>query len=113
MKLEVGQYIRFKDKREIEYIRKVIDGYQKGLYGCKVDIEANNVPYVSLKNVVKASFNIIDLIEAGDYVNGYEVEFIDKENKMIICYTATFEEKEIETVVTKEQFEQMKYKVEV
>lgn len=67
----------------------------------------------------KASNNIIDLIEVGDYVNGVEV--IDKEldnfneiylqcgvGDYVIC---TYEVKDIKTIVTKEQFEAIKYEV--
>ena len=118
MKLEIGMYVRFKDKRGNEYIRKVIAGYKKGWYGCKVDIEANNVPYVSLKNVIKASYNIIDLIEVGDYVNGFRVENIYNPTgnevfwiKLSCNPIDNYKNEDIKSIVTKEQFEQMSYKV--
>ena len=71
------------------------------------------------QQVVNHSKNIIDLIEVGDYVNGYKVGMIDIDNfdeegtnkKYLLCGgTAIFEE-EIESIVTKEQFAQMEYKV--
>ncbi len=71
------------------------------------------------EDVSKASHNIIDLIEIGDYVNGIQV--IDKEidnlnGKYLQCgvgdyVICTYYSNEIEDVVTKEQFSQMEYKV--
>ena len=68
------------------------------------------------KDIIKASHNIIDLIEVGDYVNGkevicnekYELKLADIEGNWGIRFV---EEPEIETIVTKEQFESMAYKV--
>jgi hypothetical protein len=70
---------------------------------------------------IKASHNIIDLIEVDDYVNGKKVirkweepfgEFVGQ-----IFIKLDGEEtiptlRKIETIVTKEQFESMSYKVE-
>lgn len=69
-------------------------------------------------NVKNASLNLIDLIEVGDYVNGYNVSatylegtnyYIKLENE----YTdgKRIYNKDIKSIVTKEQFEQMSYKV--
>lgn len=81
---------------------------------------------VSTIMVAKHSFNLIDLIEVGDYVNGYKVlyncEETEKEQcngeyrKCIIVATGkTGEWKmidwDIESIVTREQFEDMKYVV--
>lgn len=63
------------------------------------------------KYMVNCSYNIIDLIEVGDYVNGFPV--IHKENDILKCgLLVQFKENEIKSIVTKEQFEQMAYKVE-
>lgn len=72
------------------------------------------------KVVKKHSFNIIDLIEAGDYVNGKEVimdlkkskEWYKSKDDFITCKDYTFEEKEIKGVVTKQQFKEMEYRVD-
>ena len=67
--------------------------------------------------ILKASFNIIDLIEVGDYVNGYKVTYIDKDNQIIRVDgfgwgTNIIRKDNIKNIVTKEQFEAMKYVVE-
>ena len=72
------------------------------------------------KYIIKASFNIIDLVEVGDYVNGYPIyEIIEYEdntraivigddNKSIIWEESS---QYIKSIVTKEQFEAMAYRV--
>lgn len=66
--------------------------------------------YINKDTIKKASHNIIDLIEVGDYVNGFPV--IHKENDILKCgLLVQFKENEIKSIVTKEQFEQMAYKV--
>lgn len=124
MELEVGMYVRFKDKRKNTYIRKVIDGYKKGWYGCRVDKDANNVPYVSQKNILKTSYNIIDLIEVGDIVNDKKIVDIgcltngpEEGTKTIDYYIAPntvyyFKNENIKSIVTREEFESRKYEVE-
>ena len=58
----------------------------------------------------KASYNIIDLIEVGDYVNGYEVTSKDQ-FLGIGNHDWYIADHEIKSIVTKEQFESMSYKV--
>lgn len=88
----------------------------------------------SVKEIIKASYDIIDLIEVGDYVNGYYVSkiwekdeithYVDgipikrKEREIVIQAPSyggieILKNKNIKSIVTKEQFEQMSYKVEV
>ena len=71
--------------------------------------------------VLKSSYNIIDLIQVGDYVNGYPVYetiecpdntraiVIADDNKSIIWEESS---QYIKSILTKEQFESMKYEVE-
>jgi hypothetical protein len=72
----------------------------------------------------KHSENIIDLIEVGDYVNGYKITDyteIDKYNDEKILYAdlnvnssseyIAIHNEDIKSIVTKEQFESMEYKV--
>jgi hypothetical protein len=69
--------------------------------------------------MVKASHNIIDLIEVGDYVNGERVwtdtnGFYFKKGTMWVGDLEQgdfLEDIKIETIVTREQFEAMQYKV--
>lgn len=59
--------------------------------------------------------NIIDLIEVGDYVNGYKVTYIAGHYITVESddnYDLSFEEQDIKTIVTKEQFENMEYRLE-
>ena len=65
--------------------------------------------------IIKSSPNIIDLIQVGDYVNGKEIEqIIDNElyfETSDMASIISFKEKDIKSIVTKEQFEIMEYKV--
>ena len=82
----------------------------------KNDFECSLPTYM----ITKASHNIIDLIEVGDYVNGYPVyETIDypdntraiviaDDNKSIIWEESS---QYIKSILTREQYESMKYEV--
>jgi hypothetical protein len=135
MKLEVGMYVRFKDKKGATYIRKLTklaNEYPQKLYGMEIDEEANYSPYLSLKNILKASNNIIDLIEVGDLIEHEkigikQIKDKDKYNQYIwysknhnpstcdiedaITFEAFNSEFEVGniSIVTKEQFENIKY----
>lgn len=66
--------------------------------------------------VIKSSPNIIDLIEVGDYVNGHRVTnfMLDNGKKIGVFVEATawgYDADEIKSIVTREQFSQMEYKV--
>lgn len=62
------------------------------------------------KYMVNCSYDITDLIEVGDYVNGFPV--IHKENDILKCgLLVRFKENEIKSIVTKEQFSSMEYKI--
>ena len=101
MKLEIGMYVRTK-KGKIWTInsQQAISGHRK--------------------DIINASHNIIDLIEVGDYVNGYPIyeilEYKDNtraiviadDNKSIIWQESS---QDIKSIVTKEQFESMSYKL--
>ena len=117
MKLEVGMYVKTKNG----YICKIINVNDFREPNMKYGVEANylkDVMFIGDDDVVKASYNIIDILEVGDYVNGYPiyeiVEYeddtraivIDDDNKSII-----WKKQDIKSVVTHEQMEQMAYKV--
>ena len=66
--------------------------------------------YINKDTIKKASYNITDILEIGDYINGFPV--IHKENDILKCgLLVQFKENDIKSIVTKEQFEQMAYKV--
>ena len=76
------------------------------------DDELKNVK----ESIVKSSPNIIDLIEVGDYVNGLKVMEVNNEIKgfgtiVFDKYTSIMEDY-IYSIVTKEQFEQIEYKID-
>lgn len=147
-KLEVGMYIRT-DKGFIAKVKEFKHDYTKGKrlvddYSVKEVVEN----YLSLdgnqcrliesidysippcypsdeeldeikSHILKASHNIIDLIEVGDYVNGEIVTKISLDNiecnYIEIGYTYNrrgLRNKDIKSIVTREQFEAMEYKVE-
>ena len=101
MELKVGMYIRTRDENisKIKYINKFI----------YTDKQRYGKHYIE-----KASENIIDLIEVGDYVNGEKVQFITKKRQLLTNGGYDILEKYtgISSIVTKEQFESMKYIVE-
>lgn len=69
------------------------------------------------KIILKHSSNIIDLIEVGDYVNGEQIDFINiskvGNKRLLIRDNIYFFDKysSIKSIVTKEQFKEMEYKV--
>lgn len=116
MKLEVGMYIRTKDG----IIDKVIIDYNGHCASpnceCKHISCAKN--YYDEDKIVKASYNIIDLISRFDLVNEHLVICKMYENEkdiptIIKCVgDYYFREEDIKSVITHEQMEQMEYKVE-
>ena len=121
MKLEVGQFARLKSG----YICKIININDFREPNMKYGVEANylrDIMFIGDNDIAKASYNIIDILEVGDYVNGNKVIEIEKNYKFIdgtirdILWTDTKMQKAIwdetiKSIVTKEQFEQMAYKV--
>ena len=87
----------------------------------KVDEEKKNIQineFMNMrgsKDILKHSKNIIDLIEEGDYVNGYRVDEvrISSFNSMLFCndYHIEIQEYQIKSIVTKEQFKSVEYEV--
>ena len=68
---------------------------------------------VDINNIIKSSPNIIDLIKVGDFVNGKEVLEIKKFGSFngIKVFGDIYYNKEIKSIVTKEQFEAIQYKI--
>ena len=127
MKLEIGKFIR------TPYgIRKIVnitkdDGYGKPKVRV-IELDRHlNTPYkfdyifYTDENVIKkckTSYNIIDILEVGDYVNGYPiyeiVEYEDDTRAIVIANdnkSIIWEKQDIKSVVTKEQFKNMEYRI--
>ena len=121
MKLEVGMYAYSKSCREFG-IGKIVNirENEQDLKGDLIDVQYKYTKLAIIDSDLVASFNIVDLIEEGDYVNGHRVEYID-DCKGAMRKFYWFDEYEthqcghsfekIKLIVTKEQFEQMSYKV--
>lgn len=133
MRISKGMYIRteygisriveFRERKNnlsCYYLDKNIMGEEKYLSNCIYDYK-----YYT-DQILKASFNLIDLIEFGDIVKTpkgkFEVGYVDNnviytlDSKIIACLRTDehlcFENKIINSIITKEQFNSMKYVVE-
>ena len=124
MKLEEGMYVRTKDGIIGKYnVIKELTNVPtlNGYYEAK-EIKREYIDNKLYRNyvVVKASHNIIDLIEVGDYVNGEKVGYIDDCDGAMKEYYYDYEDsnrdvghyfEEIKSIVTKEAFESISYEV--
>lgn len=121
MKLEIGQFARLKS------------GYSDELGIGKIDFVANcGVATIDFKNkklgiftedIIKASYNIIDLIELGDILvddTNRKLEVLSIDNELMVRNTGLIYDNNyylpiksiaIKSVITHEQMEQMAYKV--
>ena len=81
--------------------------------GNKIYYLNGDYTWVDVSAVANFSDNIIDLIEVGDYVNGYKVIYVYP-NLIKVDSTDIWEihSRDIKSIVTKEQFESVKYEVE-
>lgn len=122
MEIEVGEYVRTK----AGYIAKITEIDNFIWFNEKINKESGIVVYelskTEFKNlVVKHSFNIIDLIEEDDYINGEKVTAIYDEykNDGHIKFETNYEgryrdymDEDIKTIVTKEMFASAEYREE-
>ena len=127
MEISEGMYVK--------YIRGMINGYVPPKIAKATDcsdkdlIKIDNGQVILRNDILKASYNIIDLIEEGDYVNGMEVIAKDSDNRLYVpedlgqpydrefsngCFEYTLLDKnfEIKSVVTKEVFKANEYRME-
>ena len=122
MKSEVGMYVRTNDG----YINKIkkVNKFNVLVYGRDLFGEELNIPN---NEITKASYNIIDILEENDYINGLRVEKnkygelytsyvyyggdIGKQCEVYTTWLKELKEDMIYSVVTHEQMEQMAYKV--
>ena len=123
--MDVGNYVRTKNGIIGKIERKQLIGYSDWtidtLYYNDDEIIDNWTCGIKEYDVIKSSPNIIDLIEVGDYVNGYLVKSVDDngvyidipfvDDQSIGCNEDLIRPNQIKSIVTKEQFESMKYEV--
>lgn len=114
MEIQVGEYIRTLDG--IKKIVKINEGKLSTYYGKYIVFpEYKNSKSINVKNIIKHSFNIIDLIQEGDYVNGKKV--LDNVSNAFLEVSSSnlgnnrIFARMIKSIVTKEQFERMEYEV--
>lgn len=127
MKLKVGMYLRCSGADdEYPIIQKITKLESPGRFGWKYKVFTDKCgfwfidsPDIEIEKA-KYSFDIIDLIEVGDYVNGYKIGYIDDLKGSMKQFYYIHEdpridvghwEEEIKSVVTKEQFENMEYRI--
>ena len=122
-KIEIGEYGRTnKGKIFIFAWLENLDGKRyinKVLLGNGKIFENKFYYFDDGEEIVKHSRQLIDLIECGDFVNGMEILHIE-DNKLYVEWNNEFEEftgflenKDIKTILTKEQYMANCYKVEV
>lgn len=120
MELKEGMYVR--TNTAIHKIFKIDENKTVWKYKCdKKDTGEwdGSYEYILIKKeqVLKASFDIIDLLQPGDYVNGKEVLDINIIHKELHINTENdilciIKERDIKSIVTKERFKSMEYEVE-
>lgn len=118
MKLEVGMYARTKHNG----IQKVAGHHDNKIEFITRYGEGFIIVYKKIEDfVVKTSHNLIDLIEVGDYVNGYKVIstpiglnnkkllYLDCSNEMLSVIGLDDFKIDIKEILTKEQYNSNKY----
>ena len=114
--IEVGEFVRTTKGLITKIISIEIEEYEDGTSEIFIETELNPgyLDY-TIEDIVKHSKQLIDLIEAGDYVNGHLVEEVRIScfDSLIFVheYEIELREKDIKTILTKEQFEANCYKV--
>ena len=121
-KINIGMYVRTKDGiiAKVDYIDNDTIFFDKELYrtyGDSIDfLEKDN-----LERIVKASYNIIDILEAVDFVStiigecaviaGVYNDINSKKYLRLCNCIGEYYEDDIKSIVTKEQIKQISYKV--
>lgn len=124
--IEVGEYVRTKDGKIgifDRYSSRKENSLYKSLFNCFIKIRNRKTPLQCCEDyIANHSKQLIDLIEIGDYVNGYKVisvdyDVIDDKTECIELdlnnnYQYNFiSARQIKTILTHEQFEANCYKV--
>ena len=124
MKLEVGMYVR--TPKGIAKIEEITEDRTEIYFNCDTGLSISFIKkdftQEEMAEFYKHSHNIIDLIEVGDYVNGFKIDRVDKpcelnpygslkHHQNEYCDYEDILGSEIKSIVTKKQFESMSYKV--
>ena len=121
MEINVGEYVR--TKCGIAKLNRIDNGYQYFLDSDIYDEDTlENTCVTYTKYIIKHSKDIIDLIEVGDYVNGSKVLIINinkekntwaivLDNEKTILSNDLKTMYPIKSIVTHNQFDEMKYEV--
>lgn len=114
--IKKDMYIRTKngiiDKVVFDYNGHCIDP------NCECKHVSCDNDYHDEKDIVRASYDIIDILEIGDYVNGSPVCLIktdEKDRTWVYTdnnYKCGYLKNDIESIVTKEQMEEITYRME-
>ena len=112
MKLEVGMYVRTK-RDGIGKIISLSIGSEDEC--CFIELSKRRTG-IKEHNIIKASRNIIDLIEVGDVITTNnlcgEVTHVEGDKIYTTCYDGECcYDYQIKSILTKEMFESMKYEV--
>ena len=111
MDIKVGEYVR--TNRGIFKIEEIKTTYVRmnGNHDKSYKLDKFKTLWFTEHNFIKHSFELTDLIEEGDYVNGEKILSISPKRDYLYAERIGFEEKDIKSIVTKEQFEMLSYKV--
>lgn len=115
--MRIGDYVRAK-VNDYERNTIIITKLNYFAYNNLISVEDSEL-LLGNESIIKSSSNIIDLIEVGDYVNGVLINDIDiYPSGKVVGYRNSedlweydFKNNEIKSIVTKEQFKDIQYKV--
>lgn len=117
MELEIGMYVRYQayttsDKTlRTNKIGKII--WAKSSVDC---YELDTHRKISQLGVIKSSYDVIDLVELGDYVNGelivgIQMDEVTNEKRLLTTNNRIITNGDIKAILTREQMKDVSYKV--
>ncbi len=118
-KIKIGEYVKYTGGY-IDIVCEIVpEDYDETGYS-EEHIKGKRNLFITYDRIQKHGKNILDLIEVGDYVNGLEVLDIyfprdlwdTIEIRVNDKYVNFIIPDEINSIVTKEQFKNMEYKIE-
>ena len=106
--MKIGDYVRTKDGF-IARIKEIEQNERLHLFLKAIYTDNYKIDMVLEDEIIKSSPSIIDLIEVGDYVNGECV--INADSIEVYTRDGMYLNEDIKSIVTREIFESMEYKV--